>query len=235
MEILKIMSKKYNKKILIVAAHTDDETLGMGGTIARHIKNGDEVFAISMTNGVASRNESSQIEVEFRVKASNQAAQKLGFKWLSPEQFPDNAMDTIPLLDIVKSIENVKYKINPSIIYCNSSADLNIDHRITAEATLTAFRPQHNETWHEIRLFEVPSSTDFGYKAITNSFTPNLYINIADTFNLKIEALKEYDQEIKQYPNSRSYKGLENLAKYRGNQVGLYYAEAFEVIRKIER
>ena len=144
-------------------------------------------------------------------------------------------MDSIPLLDIIKFIEKTKILIKPKIIYTHSASDLNIDHRIISQATLTAFRPEEKEIWQEIRTFEVPSSTDYGHKAITNSFHPNLYINITDSWNKKLIALNVYSGEMRNAPHARSTEGIENLAKYRGNQVGLYYAEAFEVIRKIIR
>lgn len=224
--------KKNN--ILIVVAHSDDETIGMGGTIKRHVNNEDNVFVISMTDGVSSRVNTSNIQISSRLEASKKASLLLGFKWEKTLNFLDNSLDTYPILKIIKEIEDVKSKINPNIVYTHSFADLNIDHKIVSNAVLTAFRPMPNENCQEIRLFEVSSSTDYGYKNVTGKFEPNLFINIEDTWNDKLNALKFYEEEIKKYPHSRSYKGIENLAKVRGNQVGLNMAEAFEVIRKIE-
>ncbi len=224
-----------SNKVLVIVAHTDDETLGLGGTISRHVKNGDEVYALSMTDGVGARDKPSKINADHRANSAEEASIALGFKWLAPGGFPDNSMDSISLLKIIKFIEYAKHKIKPTIIYTHSAADLNIDHRIVCEATLTAFRPEPNDIWHEIRTFEVPSSTDFGHKSITNSFNPNLYIDITSFWNNKLNALNAYSAEIRSAPHSRSMNGVENLAKCRGNQVGLNYAEAFEVIRKIER
>tara|TARA_Y100001968_G_scaffold307221_2_gene324841 strand:- start:27364 stop:28041 length:678 start_codon:yes stop_codon:yes gene_type:complete len=222
-------------KILIIAAHSDDETLGMGGTIAKHVKNGDIVYALSLTNGVGARGTTKMKEIDVRNKKALEAARLLGFTWLKQGDFPDNAMDSIPLLKITKFIESAKEEIEPTLIYTHSAADLNIDHRIVSQATLIAFRPQDKEIWQEIRTFEVPSSTDFGHKSITNLFNPNLYIDIKEFWSEKINALNAYTNEIREAPHSRSIYGIKNLAKYRGSQVGLYYAEAFEVIRKIER
>lgn len=230
-----MIKKNIKKNILVVVAHTDDETLGLGGTIARHSSMGHKVYGISMTDGLSSRINQNKRNIKFREKASEKAGKIIGLNWLERTNFPDNAMDTISILEIIKVIEKAKNKINPSLIYTHSSADLNIDHRIVSEATLTAFRPQTNEIWEEIRTFEVPSATDYGHKSITNSFNPNLYINITKTWKKKLKALKEYKIEMKNSPHSRSFEGLENLAKYRGNQVGLPYAEAFDVIRKINR
>ncbi|QWE28987.1 PIG-L deacetylase family protein [Polynucleobacter sp. AM-7D1] len=228
------MTAKDCQIVLVIIAHRDDETIGLAGVIARHIECGDFVYAMSMTDGVGARG-SNISEVRLREQASLKVANALGFSWLDGGSFPDNAIDTVPLLEIVKVIEAIKIKINPTIIYTHSSADLNIDHRIVGQATLTAFRPQPDERWQEIRLFEVSSATDYGHRSVTGIFNPNLYINIENVWNKKLLALNIYNSEMRSSPHSRSYDGIENLAKYRGSQVGLNFAEAFEVIRKIER
>ena len=221
--------------VLVIVAHRDDETIGAGGAIARHVENGDIVYGVSMTDGVGARSVENDKEIAARLQASLEAKKILGLTWLEGANFPDNAMDTIPLLAIIKVIEKVKSLIKPTLIYTHSSADLNIDHRIVSQATLTAFRPQPNEIWQEIRSFEISSATDYGHKSITNLFYPNLYIDITKTWNKKLAAINEYKMEMRSAPHSRSVEGLENLAKHRGNQVGVFYAEAFEIIRKIER
>ena len=181
------------------------------------------------------RNYTYKKEIDIRIKQAEEASNILGFKWIKGGEFPDNSMDSVSILEITKSIEAAKDKIKPKFIYTHSSADLNIDHRLVSQATLTAFRPQDNDIWQEIRAFEVPSSTDYGHKSITQLFYPNLYIDITDFWTKKLKALNAYTSEIRDAPHSRSIYGVESLAKYRGSQVGLYYAEAFEVIRKIER
>ena len=229
------MKKNKSEIVLVVVAHTDDETLGCGGTIARHVKNGDKVFGIAMTDGVSARGIQENNVIKKRFQASVNASKILGMEWIVGAEFADNGMDTIALIEVVKIIEKVKSKINPTIVYTHSSADLNIDHRIVSQATLTAFRPQPKESWREIRTFEINSSTDYGHKSVTKNFIPNLYINIESTWQIKLAALKEYNVEMREAPHARSLEGLENLSKYRGNQVGLFYAEAFEIIRKVER
>ena len=221
--------------VLIVVAHTDDETLGVGGSIAKHVLNGDKVFAISMTDGVGSRENQSDNSIQDRELSSYKASNILGFKWLKPGKFPDNAMDKVGILEIIKIIESAKTQVNPSVVYTHSYADLNIDHQILSKAVLTAFRPQPGEICNEIRTFEVPSSTEYGNRSITNIFVPNLYVNITETWNVKKQALHAYEQEMRDSPHPRSIRGLENLAKFRGNQCGLDYAESFEVLRRIER
>lgn len=229
------MRKNKSEIVLVVVAHTDDETLGCGGTIARHARNGDRVYGVAMTNGVGARGVEDSDEIKKRTQASINAGKILGLEWLEGGSFSDNAMDTVGLLDVAKAIERAKTLTKPTIVYTHSSADLNIDHRIISQATLIAFRPQPNEVWEEIITFEVASATDYGYKSITREFTPNLYVDISETWQTKLAALKEYSMEMRKPPHTRSFEGLENLAKYRGNQVGLPYAEAFEIIRKVDR
>jgi len=166
--------------------------------------------------------------------AADKAARILGFEWLEAGKFLDNEMDKYSLIEVVKFIENIKNLSKPDIVYTHSSSDLNIDHRIVSEAVLTAFRPQPKEICREIRAFEVSSATDYGHKSVTGSFYPNLFIDITNTWEEKLLALKEYASEMREYPHTRSYRGIESLSKIRGNQVGLHQAEAFEIIRKIQ-
>ena len=114
-------------------------------------------------------------------------------------------------------------------------SDLNIDHRKIAEATLTAFRPEPKEKLEQFLTFEVPSSTDYRVLRNKKNFIPNYFVNIEKFIKTKIKAIKCYKKEIKPYPHSRSINGVINLSKIRGNQSGLKYAEAFEIIRKIEK
>ena len=143
-------------------------------------------------------------------------------------------MDSYPLIEIVKAVEKAKYKYRPTLVYTHSGVDLNVDHRVVANSVLTAFRPQPNELCKELRLFEVASATDYGNSAITGSFSPNLFIDISNEWPAKVKALEAYMEEMREYPHSRSIQGIKNLANLRGNQVGYDFAEAFEVIRKLE-
>lgn len=219
--------------ILVVVAHPDDETLGAGGTLRKHVLDGDTVNVMSMTDGVGAREDGGEKEANNRLEAAKEASNIIGFNWIENYNFEDNALDTYPNLEIIKAIEKIKNDIDPNIVYTHSGADLNIDHRIIAKSVLTAFRPQPNETCNEIRLFEVPSATDYGHESITGNFSPNLFIDINETWETKELALNAYQSEIRNYPHSRSIKAISNLGEIRGNQVGLHMAEAFQVIRKI--
>lgn len=222
-----------SKKILICVAHPDDETIGCGGSIAKHVKNGDKVFCISMTDGVSSRDNFKKSDVKKREISKKKSESILGFKWVKNKMFPDNQLDTVNFLEIVKTIEKAKTKIKPTIIYTHYPDDLNIDHRIVAEATLTAFRPTKNN-FERILAFEIPSSTDYRYYKKKN-FNPNYFNDISKFWIKKKKALLAYKQELKKTPNSRSLKGIETLAKFRGFQNGLKCAEAFMILKQISK
>lgn len=218
-------------KVLIVAAHSDDEVLGCGGTITKHIANGDEVTVMYMTDGVSSRvlNEGA---VD-RESASFNAMNILGVQDIRQSDFPDNKMDSVPLLDIVKDIEVILSDLSPNIIYTHFPYDLNIDHRVTHAAVMTACRPQSWSSVKKILSFEILSSTEWNSPSHP-SFIPNYIVDISSFWNKKLAALKCYDDEMRAYPHSRSYECVEALAKLRGATNGMKLAEAFQVERIIE-
>lgn len=219
-------------KILILVAHTDDETIGCGGTIFKHFNNRDKIFAASFTDGVSSRNRVNQEKIR-RKKQSIKVSKILGFNWINQYSLPDNSLDQIPILKIIKKIEKIKKKINPDIVYTHSKYDLNIDHRTIFQSTLTAFRPQPKDNSVEIRCMEIPSATDYGDQMNLDSFKPNLFVDIKKFWKKKQDCLEVYKDELRKYPHSRSIKAIKNLSMSRGSQVGIEMAESFEVIRKI--
>jgi len=233
---LKRMENKKINKILIVVAHPDDEVLGCGGTIAKYIKNGSKAYCLFLGRGKSSRLEKEKNNIvkkeqDILEKEAQKAAKILGISKVFFENFPDQKYDTVSFLDIVKSIERVKNKIKPDIIFTHHQGDLNLDHQITFKAALTACRPLKKETVREIYSFEVPSSTEWGTPKRKNYFVPNVFIDISDTFSKKVRALKAYKSELREYPYPRSLKGIKVFSQKRGMEVGLKYAEAFELIR----
>jgi N-acetylglucosamine malate deacetylase 1 len=221
------------KIVLVVAAHSDDEALGCSGTIAKHIEAGDKVHVIFMTNGVGSRSTTSISDIKHRQAAAQKAADILGITSTEYFDFPDNKMDTVPLLDIVKSIEHVINETQPEIIYTQHIGDLNIDHQITHKAVMTACRPQPDFCVKEIYAFEVLSSTEWQTPGF-ESFSPNVYINITDYIEIKKQVLGVYSEEMRQAPHSRSIDNMLHLNAFRGCTVGVSYAEAFVLIRMIK-
>jgi len=220
-------------KVLIVAAHSDDEVLGCGGTIAKLAKQGNEVAVIFMTNGVSSRNEKDElIKIKERKLHSEHAAEILGISRIIQYDYPDNCMDTVPLLHVTKSIEEELREFQPEIVITHFANDLNIDHATVARATLTATRPLAGSSVKKVLGFEVNSSTEWAFDA--PHFRPNYFVNISETFNMKIDAMRAYENELRARPHPRSLEGIEALASLRGNSSGYRYAEAFKIYRLTE-
>jgi LmbE family N-acetylglucosaminyl deacetylase len=224
------------KKILIIAAHPDDEILGCGGTAARLIKEGHEVYTAILGEGITSRDDSRQREkreeeIARLKKQVHEANNVIGVKEVFLYDFPDNRFDSVPLLDIVKVIETLKSKLKPDIIFTHFEADLNIDHRVTYRAVMTATRPVPGETVKEIYSFEVLSSTEWNYPL---SFSPDCFYDISETMDVKVKALEKYPSEMRDYPHPRSVKGVELNAANWGMKVGLTYVEAFKIVRLVK-
>jgi LmbE family N-acetylglucosaminyl deacetylase len=219
------MSKSLKNNILILAAHPDDETLGCGATISKLSSDGHNIQLLTFTDGVGSR----RLGEENRNPKLKQIGSILGISNFNSGNFPDNAMDSVPLLDICKFIEsNVNYQ--PDIIFTHFIGDLNIDHQIVTKAALTVFRPQNG---HKMKIYSyhVPSSTDYNP---TTYFDANSYIEVSELdVKNKIQALHIYDEEMRSYPHSRSYENVENLIKIWGSEVGLLFCEKFKLIREI--
>ena len=222
-----------NKKILIVAAHPDDEMLGCGGTIDKLSKNKCKFFVLFLTDGVSARGKNKNKEAKLRKKNSLNALKVLGVKKTRFLSYPDNSLDKVPLIKIIKEIESIIVKFKPDTIFTHSNVDLNIDHEIVSRAVITATRPKPNFCVKNVLLFETLSSTEWNFNFKKKSFSPNFFVDISKNINTKIKAAKKYKKEINAWPNPRSINGIKNLAKYRGQSVGLKYAEAFYLLRKI--
>ena len=227
-----------SKKILVVAAHPDDEVLGCGGSIAKWTNAGHQVFVIFMSEGITSRNKKNNSETEHQLiklkSISQKSGELLGVRSIEFIGYPDNRMDSIDLLDIVRNVEHHIEKIKPEILVTHHSKDLNIDHRKVHEAVITACRPFPNQIVNTILTFEVPSSTDWQIMDHENVFCPNWYEDITKTINVKKEALKLYDSEMRKWPHSRSIRAVEYLNRWRGSTIGFEAAEAFHMVRTIK-
>ena len=228
---------KKNKNILVVAAHPDDEVLGCGGTLASLSKKGFNIYTLFVSDGVSARNETKDIirrKIEQRKLAAIKVSKILGCKIPEFLLYPDNRLDQVPLLDIIKKIEEKIRKIKPETIFTHFDSDLNIDHKLVNKAVITATRPVKNFPVKKIILFEVLSSTEWRFSKKENFFQPNFFVDIDKSFRKKILAAKAYKSEIKAWPHPRSLQGIKNLAKFRGQTVGKNLAEAFVIARLIK-
>lgn len=224
-------------KVLVIAAHPDDEVLGCGATAARLVIEGHDVHFAILGEGITSRHRNRADVDPAQVAALHQkahaAAAKLGVKSLILHKLPDNRLDTVPLLDIVKIIEDLVDRMKPEIIYTHHGGDLNIDHGVIHRAVLTATRPLAGQPVQEIYAFEVPSATDWAFQRLEPSFRPNVFVDVSRTLEAKIAAMACYETEVRQFPHPRSPEALRALAMRWGSVAGCPAAEAFELVRSI--
>jgi len=233
-----LVNKGSTKSYLIIATHPDDEVLGCGGSMAKWASEGHEVHVLIMAEGVTSRDQRRdrkvrQEELSQLAQAAHQAGDILGVQSVQLMDYPDNRMDSVDLLDVVKEIEKYIEKIQPQVVVTHHGGDLNIDHQIVHQAVITACRPQPDHLVKRILCFEVPSSTELQPPTAKNVFIPNWFEAISDTLELKIKALEAYKMEMREWPHARSIKALEHLARWRGASVGAEAAEAFMLEREL--
>ena len=229
-----------NKTILTIAAHPDDEILGCGGAMSRFSNEGHTVHILIMAEGLTSRDvnrdrNSKLEELLVLSKTAKLAAKEVGSESVELLDFPDNRMDSVDRLDIVKVIEKKIHEVQPSVVFTHFGNDLNIDHRIANDATVIACRPYPGQIVKELYFFEVASSTEWQVGQNGFAFHPNYFIELSDkNLEKKINALKIYESEMKDFPHPRSIPAIEALARWRGATIGCNAAEAFMVGRKID-
>ena len=223
------------KNVLVIAAHPDDELLGVGGTVRKLVNEGVLVRAVILAEGITSREglspDEKKIQLEKLQENAMEAANIIGYESIDFCGFPDNRMDRIDLLDVIKLVSKYVDIYQPDTIFTHHHGDLNIDHRITCEAVLTACRPVDNCCVRRIYTFETPSSTewDFNYE---KPFTPNVFFDISSTLIAKIEGMQCYQSEKREYPHPRSIDSLDSLASFRGSIAGFKKAEGFMLVRE---
>lgn len=224
------------ESVLVIAAHPDDEILGAGGTLARHAAVGDQVDILILAQGASSRttSHSSTEDIGALKQSALAAAATIGAHEVRFGDLPDNRLDSLDLIDVVRLVEENVARCAPSVVYTHHGGDLNIDHRIAFEAVMTACRPLPGSTIVSIYTFEVPSSTEWSLVE-RGLFNPTTYINIRDTLGVKLNALDSYEQEMRPFPHPRSKENVRSLAAIRGAESGLEAAEAFVTVRCIER
>ena len=215
------------KKVLVVAAHPDDELLGVGGTVAHHVKNGDKVYSVIMCEGESLRYRRDIGQSD----AIEKAAEVLGVKKVYKLDFPDQKLDTYSLVDLITPLKEISEEIHPNIIYCQYGGDINRDHKILFEAASIVFRPL--DLWIEdFYAFYTVSSTEWGFP---RTFAPDTWVDITTTLEQKIIAFEAYTSEVRNYPHPRSSDSLRHVAHFWGNQCSMDAAEAFVTIRSVKR
>ena len=222
--------------VAVVVAHPDDEVLAFGGTICRHVEAGDEVRVLFLATGLSARdNEGGAPEsaaLETLRKEAKAAGDILGVPAMEFCDFPDNRMDTVALLDIVKRISRFLEQTAASVVYTHHDGDLNIDHSLTARAVITASRPVPGSTIRRIYAGEILSSSE--YSLAQHRFRPTTYVGIEPFIDRKRAALQCYTGEVRYWPHPRSIKAVALLARLRGSECGLEAAEALSLLREVQ-
>jgi N-acetylglucosamine malate deacetylase 1 len=213
------------EKILVIAAHYDDELLGVGGTLLKHKEQGDEIYICIVTQGYEP--EWTKAYMEKQEKQAEEVDQILGTTKRFHCHFPAVKLNTIPSGEFNKKIYDVINEVNPDIVYTHFGQDVNIDHRLVFDAVMVATRPLNKKM--KVLCFETPSSTEWS----NMGFKPNYYVDITNQIDKKIEAFLKYKDEVKEYPHPRSAEALKILAKKRGIEVLKEHAESFILIREV--
>lgn len=232
-EKVESLSLTFGERVLIVAAHPDDDVLGAGGTIRRLVNEGVQVEVLYLADGETSRDSLEvsffQTAIENRSEATKRALDILGVSSLHFLGLQDNMLDTYSNLELTKAIELHVKRFHPSALITHSNSDLNVDHRAALQAVLTACRPTIDSSVNLVVSYEVLSSSEWRFDKVY-SFTPNMFVDVSATIREKIKAFEQFENEIKLFPHPRSLEGIKTLAKYRGAISGSKFAEAFEIL-----
>jgi LmbE family N-acetylglucosaminyl deacetylase len=222
-------------RVLTVAAHPDDETLGVGGTMARLAAAGHEVWVCILSEGVTARHR----HVEQQKECAIRAADILGVANVVFYELPDQRLDALPLLEVITPIEKCIGELHPEVVFTHFSQDANQDHRTVFQATLVAARPVEGSSVRRLLCYETASSTEWAPPFPGSVFSPNVFVDIAGTLPAKLEALAAYERthsgEMRPYPHPRSYEAVEAYAKRHGAAAGVHAAEPFMLVRQVHR
>ena len=225
-------------KVLVVAAHPDDEVLGCGGTIVRHANAGDQVQVLIVAEGATSRQDQRDRlqagdELSALVDSAKAAGSILGAAGVEILDLPDNRLDSLDRLDLIKHIEQRIDRYQPQVVYVHHAGDVNVDHRRLHEAVVTACRPTPGHSVRRLLSFEVASSSEWQPPGSAPAFQPNWFVDISEQWQRKRDALMAYASEMRPWPHARSLEAVEHMARWRGAQVGVEAAEAFCLLRQL--
>ena len=219
-------------KILVIAPHPDDEILGCGGTIAKYVSNGDDVYVAIVTKGCEPLFSVEQVE---EVRNECLKADKIvGVRKTIFMDFPAAMLENVPRYKFNGAFLNLVQEIKPDVVYIPHRGDMQLDHKMVVDAAMVALRPKYKHVVKRIYAYETLSETGWDIPNVTNEFIPNVYNDISKFMDKKIEAMQMFKTQLSSYPNVRSLKAVEALAMYRGAMVNMNAAEAFSLVRKLD-
>lgn len=224
------------ERILVIAAHPDDEVLGMGGTIAKLTSQGKEVHLLIVTDGSTSQYKGSENIGEIlysKKQETKKSSDILGIKSIMYGMLPDMKLDVTPHIDVNQVIEKAIDFIKPDTVFTHFWGDVNMDHRCVYNSTMVAVRPVKSQCVKEIYCYSVPSSTEWSPATTPTIFMPNLFVDISKEAQMKYKAMLAYKTEIREYPHPRSVEYLKKDDEATGLRIGIKAAESFVMIRKL--
>lgn len=217
--------------ILVIAPHRDDEVIGVGGTIARHSAFGDFVYVCVITHGTSPICEE---DLDQKIKKEClKADQMLGVKETFFLNFPAAMLERVPRYELNEALIRMVQKVKPDIVYIPHRGDMQLDHKMSVDASMVALRPKYDHVVKKIYAYETLSETGWDVPNVCNEFIPTSYINISDYLEEKLNAMKAFTTQIADFPNPRSVEAIKALAMFRGSTVNVYAAEAFSLVREI--
>lgn len=222
------------KNVIVISAHPDDETLGVGGTILKHITNGDNVFWLIVTNVFESQGFSKE-RVESRQKEIREVEKLLGFSKTFLLDYPTMTLSSSSLIKMVPEISSVFSEVQPEIVYCLNRSDAHSDHRVIFDAVMACTKSFRYPYIKQILMYECISETEFAPVLAEKAFLPNYFVNITDFLDTKLEIMKIFESELGEHPFPRSLDNIKALAHFRGASVGVKYAEAFQLLKYIDK
>jgi len=220
-------------RVLAIATHPDDETLGCGGTLLKHRNQGDELFWLIVTRAWKPKYSTSAIDQQMQqVRAVEAAYPFARTEWL---EFETTCLDRIPLNDLVDRLRASLQKVQPEVVYLPSPADAHSDHRVVFDAAMAVMKPFYMRSLGVRRILacEVPSETDAGAPLVPNVFHPQIFSDISDTLERKLAIMKIFETELHPEPLPRSPSAIRAWARSRGATAGMEYAETFMLVREL--
>lgn len=222
------------KNVVVVSAHPDDEILGAGGTLLKHKSAGDNIFWLIITC-ITEKQGFSKERVESRAEEIQKVSDMLGVNKTFILDYPTMNLSSSSLITMVPKISDVFYEVEPEIIYCLNRSDAHSDHRVTFDAIMSCTKSFRYPFIKKVLMYECISETEFAPSLPEKVFIPNYYVDISAFFLKKLEVMKVYKSELGEHPFPRSLRNMEALATFRGASVGVDFAEAFQLIKYIEK
>jgi N-acetylglucosamine malate deacetylase 1 len=220
------------KKILAVAVHPDDETLGCSGALLKHKKNGDDIYWLIITSMYVEDGWTEE-KIESRREEINQISEVYGFTAVHCLDFPSTRLDTIPMKDLISQISKIIQKVEPGLIYIPNRSDIHSDHQVAFRAIMSCTKTFRYPFIRKILMYECPSETEFSPALPADAFVPNVFVDITGFLEEKIKIMKMYRGEMGTFPFPRSEENIRALARNRGTVAGAEAAEAFVLLKEV--